>query len=61
MRRRRQGKVGPFFKEKVLRPVVDAGAFSRVALVLDRDDSEIKSIEDHAIICLQAGNKHYAQ
>ncbi|MCR5684899.1 MAG: hypothetical protein K6G81_05680 [Lachnospiraceae bacterium] len=43
-----KSNVGPFFKEKVLRPIVDAGAFSRIALVLDRDDSEIKSIEDHA-------------
>ena len=38
-----------FFKEKILRPVIDAGVFSRIALVLDRDESEIKSIEDHAL------------
>ena len=43
-----KSSVRSFFKEKVLRPVVDAGAFSRIALVLDRDESEIKSIEDHA-------------
>jgi len=43
-----KNNVGSFFKEKILRPVVDAGAFSRIALVLDRDESEIKSIEDHA-------------
>ena len=41
-------KVRAFFIQKILRPIVDAGAFSRIALVLDRDDSEIKSIEDHA-------------
>ena len=33
---------------KIMRPIVDAGAFSRIALVLDRDESEIKSIEDRA-------------
>ena len=43
-----KSSVRSFFKEKVLRPVVDAGAFSRIALILDRDESEIKSIEDHA-------------
>ncbi len=37
-----------FFKDKVLRPIVDAGAFSRIALILDRDDKEIESIESHA-------------
>lgn len=37
-----------FFKRKVFRPIVDAGAFSRVAAVLDRDNKEIESIEDHA-------------
>lgn len=43
-----KSNVGSFFKEKILRPVVDACAFSCIALVLDRDESEIKSIEDHA-------------
>ncbi len=37
-----------FFQEKLLRPIVDAGVFSRIALVLDRDEREIKSIEAHA-------------
>lgn len=41
-------KVRAFFTQKILRPIVDAGAFSRIALVLDRDDGDIKSIEDHA-------------
>nr|WP_027870138.1 DUF3226 domain-containing protein [[Eubacterium] cellulosolvens] len=40
--------VGSFFEKKIQRPVVDAGAFSRIALVLDRDESEIQSIEAHA-------------
>ncbi|MCR4653738.1 MAG: hypothetical protein K5744_08625 [Eubacterium sp.] len=40
--------VGSFFEKKIQRPVVDAGAFSRIALVLDRDESEIQSIESHA-------------
>ena len=43
-----KSNTGSFFKEKILRPIVDAGAFSRIALVLDRDEGEIKSIEDHA-------------
>ena len=37
-----------FFRSKVMRPVVDAGAFSRIALVLDRDNKEIQAIEAHA-------------
>ena len=37
-----------FFRSKVYRPVVDARAFSRIAVVLDRDNKEIESIEDHA-------------
>jgi len=41
-------KMSSFFKDKVLRPIVDAGAFSRIALVLDRDNKEIESIESHA-------------
>ena len=43
-----KSNVRVFFTDKILRPIVDAGAFSRIALVLDRDESEIKSIEDHA-------------
>ena len=41
-------KVGAFFKSKILRPIVDAGAFSRIALVLDRDEKEVPSVEAHA-------------
>jgi hypothetical protein len=37
-----------FFNKKILKPVVDAGAFSKIAVVLDRDDKAINSIEDHA-------------
>ena len=36
-----------FFRDKVYRPIVDAGAFSRIAVVLDRDNKEIGSIEGH--------------
>ena len=41
-------KFSSFFYAKILRPIVDAGAFSRIALVLDRDNKEIASIEAHA-------------
>ena len=41
-------KMSSFFKSKLLRPIVDAGAFSRIALILDRDDKEVESIESHA-------------
>ena len=37
-----------FFKNKILNPIINAGAFSRVALVLDRDDKTINSMESHA-------------
>ena len=37
-----------FFKGKLLRPIIDAGAFSKIALMLDRDKKEIESIEAHA-------------
>ena len=37
-----------FFTDKILRPIVDAGAFSRMAVVLDRDDKELGSIEAHS-------------
>ena len=40
--------VGVFFKSKILRPIADAGAFSRIALVLDRDEKEVESVEAHA-------------
>ena len=41
-------KMASFFEKKILRPIVDAGAFSRIALVLDRDNKDISSIEAHA-------------
>lgn len=41
-------KMASFFKEKLLRPIIDSGAFSRIALVLDRDDKEIGAMEAHA-------------
>ncbi len=41
-------KMASFFRSKVLRPIVDAGAFSRFALILDRDDKQLGSIEAHA-------------
>ena len=41
-------KMASFFKSKILRPVVNAGAFSRIALILDRDDKQMDSIEAHA-------------
>lgn len=41
-------KMASFFQSKILRPVVDAGAFSRIALILDRDDKQLESIEAHA-------------
>ena len=47
-------KVGAFFKSKVLRPIVDAGAFSRIALVLDRDEKEVGSVESHASSVLKS-------
>lgn len=37
-----------FFRKKILSPIVDAGSFSRLAVVLDRDNKEIKSIEARA-------------
>ena len=40
--------IGAFFKNKLLRPIVDAAAFSKIALILDRDNKEINSIEAHA-------------
>ena len=42
-----------FFKSKIERPIIDSGAFSRLALVLDRDDKEVKSIESHAASILK--------
>ena len=36
-----------FFSNKILRTIVDAGAFSRMAVVLDRDDREIHALEMH--------------
>ena len=39
--------MGTFFENKIMRPIIDAGAFSKMAVVLDRDDQEICSIEAH--------------
>lgn len=36
-----------FFKEKILRPIFVADAFSRIAVILDRDAESIESIENH--------------
>jgi hypothetical protein len=40
--------IGRFFSDRILRPIIDAGAFSKIALILDRDDKEIDSVEKHA-------------
>ncbi len=37
-----------FFADKILRTMTDAAAFSKIAVVLDRDDKEITDIEAHA-------------
>ena len=37
-----------FFQNKIKKMIVDAGAFNRIAVVLDRDDNDIKSIEEKA-------------
>ena len=41
-------KIGAFFISKVLRPIVDAGAFSRIALILDRDEKKVEAVEAQA-------------
>lgn len=41
-------KMRNFFERKVLKPIIDADAFTRIALILDRDNKEISSIEAHA-------------
>lgn len=40
--------MGSFFKNKILRTIVDADSFSRMAVVLDRDNKNTDSIETHA-------------
>ena len=40
--------MGSFFNNKILRTIVEAGAFSRIAVVLDRDDREIHALEMYA-------------
>lgn len=37
-----------FFEIKILKPIIDANGFEKVALILDRDNREIDSIEQHA-------------
>ncbi len=34
-----------FFEQKILRPLIDSTAFSKIALVLDRDDEDTEGIE----------------
>ncbi len=41
-------KMSQFFSEKLLSPMVKSDAFSKLVLVLDRDDKGTKSIEEHA-------------
>lgn len=43
-----KSNMASFFKNKLLKPIVHAGAFSRIALVLDRDDKDLSSMESHA-------------
>ena len=40
--------MGSFFRDKIIRTITDADAFSRMAVVLDRDDKRTGSIEAHA-------------
>lgn len=40
--------MGSFFQNKILRPIIDANAFSRIAVVLDRDENTIESLEEQA-------------
>jgi hypothetical protein len=42
-----------FFKEKILAAVVDASAFSKIAVVTDRDDRDEKSIVDSLLSSFQ--------
>ncbi|MCR4702501.1 MAG: hypothetical protein K5665_02430 [Saccharofermentans sp.] len=41
-------KMKSFFADKILRTMTDAAAFSKIAVVLDRDDKEITDVEAHA-------------
>lgn len=41
-------KMSSFFKEKIFSPMVKADAFSKIVLMLDRDDKSTESIEAHA-------------
>ena len=41
-------KMQSFFADKVLRTMKDAAAFSKIAVILDRDDKEISDIHAHA-------------
>lgn len=41
-------KMASFFKEKIFSPIINSDAFSKIVLVLDRDDKSTKTIEAHA-------------
>lgn len=41
-------KMASFFEKKISSPMIKSDAFSRIALVLDRDDKTTKTIEAHA-------------
>lgn len=41
-------KMSSFFNEKILSPMIKSEAFSKIILILDRDDKTIESIESHS-------------
>lgn len=41
-------KMASFFSEKILSPMIKSNAFSKIVLMLDRDDESMESIEAHA-------------
>ena len=47
-----------FFEAKILRPLIDADAFSKIAIIVDRDDETVSDIEENFRINLPiiAGN-----
>lgn len=45
--------MGPFFRERILRSIVDAAAFAKIAVVLDRDNHSIADIEANATSVLK--------
>jgi hypothetical protein len=40
-------KMASFFKKKILSAIINANAFAKIAVVLDRDEKSIDSIESH--------------